>query len=241
MYLSKFFISNCAIFILCVLVSVVTCQNERTFKNVVIKVTSKKTPQKANKLLINSNNLLQVLATYNTDIYDTIKIENANIPVIHRGAFKDVNLSQLIISDTNLLEIKAGAFEGLQKVEALVISENQLQIIKKDVFTNLTIHKLYLDSNNIVFVESGSFDGMQHLTTVVLSINAIKVVKKGTFMDLNELLSVRMDFNKIETIEEGAFQNLPKLHRIDLDNNMIKRVEAESFGKFFYLQRLLKV
>ncbi|KAJ6633880.1 Slit like 2 protein [Pseudolycoriella hygida] len=99
------------------------------------------------------------------------EIENLNSSSI----FKDQpSLKYINLSYNRISSIHSEAFSGLQKLEQLILSDNQLTEIGNAVFAPLIQMKhLQLDTNKIEKIQSGSFSHLNNLRHLILHNNEL--------------------------------------------------------------------
>lgn len=128
-----------------------------TFKNVEISLYSHNRFL-ATKNVINNNNLVVVLNQFDRP-YDVVKIKGQNIPVLYKNSFSHIHLHDLTIDDCDLEKIEIGAFDNVQKLIYLTITNTKLTELERGVFYGLPLFSLNLQSNGIKNVENGAFQG----------------------------------------------------------------------------------
>lgn len=139
-----------------------------------------------------------------------IYIHNSDTKYIPRNLGYLFNLTELLMQNTELIEIKSIDFNGMQDLQYLSFYGNKLTILPIDVFKTLT-----------------------KLRIVNLSHNQIEVLTKGLFDHNLNLDDIWIHFNTIKFIESGVFDRLLKLNYVNLDGNVClsKRYFRASFDK----------
>ena len=83
-----------------------------------------------------------------------------------------LHLTALIVQKSNLIEIKAGNFQGMQNLEYLSLAYNKLTHVPSDAFSKMTKLKvIWLENNQIKYIGAGLFDKLINLNDVDLSVN----------------------------------------------------------------------
>lgn len=83
------------------------------------------------------------------------------------------NLELLDLGDNKLSSLPLNAFTLLTKLRQITLGENQIENIPNGLFTNnIKLEKIYLYKNKIKFIGSSSFDGLTKLNQVNLSDNS---------------------------------------------------------------------
>ncbi|XP_044010325.1 uncharacterized protein LOC122853979 [Aphidius gifuensis] len=130
------------------------------------------------------------------------------------------NLNYFSITQTNLETIEEGAFNGLDKIENLILTKNsklrQIPVLTFDNFVNSI--DLDLNSNSIEIIEVGAFNSKRsHFVSIDLSSNKLSNIKSDVFYGVQcEILD--LSSNKISTIEPYAFNQTKILGLFVFDN-----------------------
>ena len=114
---------------------------------------------------------------------------------------------ELNLDDMSIRAIKPGAFEGMSRLEKLVLGKNRISII-----------------------EPYTFAGLRKLWYLDLDSNKIQVVKSNAFRGLHSLEILRLRNNQINRIENGAFAGLDSLRTVDLRGNPVTCADAYAAG-----------
>lgn len=136
-----------------------------------------------------------------------IQIVNESVPVLNRGAIKNLpNLVDLILENNGILDIAPGAFYNLSKLYLMRLRNNNLQIIREGVFNALPVSELNLVNNSISIIEQKAFDRMPKLSIVFL------------------------DYNRISHWNINWFTYSPQINTLSFKNNLITHLPSRSFG-----------
>ena len=103
--------------------------------------------------------------------------------------------------------IEPGAFEGMARLEELVLSKNSISTI-----------------------EPYTFEGLNKLRELRLENNKIRVVNSNAFRGLHSLEILRLRNNQINRIENGAFAGLDSLRGVTLRGNPVTCADAHAAG-----------
>lgn len=139
-----------------------------------------------------------------------IYIHNTNTKYIPKNLGCLFNLTELLMQNTELIEIKSIDFHGMQDLQYLSFYGNKLTTLPTDVFNTLT-----------------------KLRIINLSHNQIEVLTNGLFDHNLNLDGIWIHFNTIRFIESGLFDRLLKLDYVNLDGNVClsKRYFRVTFNK----------
>jgi Leucine-rich repeat (LRR) protein len=135
-------------------------------------------------------------------------------------------LQRLDLSDNPITSIENGAFQGLNKLQALGLP-NITSIESGDFHGLDNLPALGLYENQITRLEKGAFQGLDNLRTLKMGANPITTFKNGVFEGLNNLqtldLGAEWSFfgGQITAFEDGALRGLENLQTLDLRGNPI--------------------
>ena len=107
------------------------------------------------------------------------------------------NLTAFGMFITDLIEIKAKDFQGMQNLEDLSLFMNDLRSLPSDAFASLT-----------------------KLRMISLGWNKIEELPIGLFSNNVNLKSIGLDNNKIKFLGSGLFDTLTKLYHVNLEVNI---------------------
>ncbi|XP_017883451.1 slit homolog 1 protein-like [Ceratina calcarata] len=117
-----------------------------------------------------------------------IEFYDGHLPLITSDCFsKFVNLRELIIRNSGLINIEQGAFNNLKRLENLTIQDNPLETIESSWFVFENLDRLDLRGNSIKFIEPGLFRYLKRLTYLNLEGNDLRCIFSS---DLNEMPNV---------------------------------------------------
>ena len=126
-----------------------------------------------------NKNYIDVRGTY---------IQNTNTKYIAANIGLRSNLTALIVQNSNLIEIKAENFFGLQELEYLNLYANKITSLSSDTFSTLTKLKyLILSSNQLEVIPFNLFSNNLNLEFIDLYNNKIKYVGSGVFDEMKKL------------------------------------------------------
>ncbi|XP_045465547.1 leucine-rich repeat-containing protein 40-like [Harmonia axyridis] len=104
-------------------------------------------------------------------------LHKINIPVIQANCLVGSNLKNFEVEYSNLANIEDGAFNGMEKLEILILRNNKLKTIPTGSLASLkTLKELHLGSNLIEKVETKDIPSLPNLERVNLGHNPIKEI-----------------------------------------------------------------
>lgn len=164
-------------------------------------------------LLMSANNISRILPVINST-------ENLlNIPKIR----------SLSLQGNKIPVIPSKAFDGLDELENLDISQCRIMHLQNDSFAGLTSLKfLNLMNNKIIDIHSRMFNGLSQLQTLKFSNNELTAESAVQIKGLRTLQNLALDGNHIEFLTSLVW-DLPYLPALDLSNNAITRLNDDSF------------
>ena len=153
---------------------------------------------------VNPNNNLSIdgysgehLANRNDADVQAIIMEGTNTKYIPTNLGSLFNLTALYMDYTQLIEIKATDFLGMQDLEEISFFNDKFSSVPLDVFTTLTKLR-YID----------------------LSYNQIEELPNGILVNCLELKVIQLYGNKIKYLGTEIFNDLKKLNFVDLRKNI---------------------
>ena len=125
-----------------------------------------------------------------------IGIHNTNTKYIPANLGVLFNLTTLIVESSNVIEIKAENFLGMQELQVLSLYDNKLRSLASDTFSTLTkLGYLSLFKNQLEVIPSNLFSNNMNLETIDLDDNQIKYIGSGVFDQLQKLDIVNLSGN----------------------------------------------
>ena len=107
--------------------------------------------------------------------------------------------------------IEPNAFDGLQTLDTLWLSNNSLDTLTSGMFQHLdNLDKLYLTGNRIGHIDVNSFAGLGKLTILDLSDNLLSSLEAGSLIELVSLKELHIDGNRFTTLNAEALEGPPR-------------------------------
>ncbi|PSN55581.1 hypothetical protein C0J52_12114 [Blattella germanica] len=173
------------------------------------------------------NDRCKYLYKYNDTIGSPITSLNCNginstIPHKHFCFPQFDELKNLTWINSLDLDVENGAFDCLENLLSLNLTNNHVHPFEFPVFSNLkSLKELDLSNNELEFYEGSVplFSKLYDLTTLILKNNEITSLVDNIFSDLKELKFLDLQCNKIRRIPENVFVSQKKLITLHLDFN----------------------
>lgn len=122
-------------------------------------------------------------------------------------------------------------------VERINLGYNSLTRLTENDFNGLSkLELLMLHSNGIHRISDKTFSGLQSLQVLKMSYNKVQIVRKDTFYRLGSLVRLHLDHNNIEFINPEAFYGLTSLRLVHLEGNRLTKLHPDTFVSLSYLQ-----
>ncbi|MDE0397656.1 MAG: cadherin domain-containing protein [Candidatus Poribacteria bacterium] len=129
-------------------------------------------------------------------------------------------MTSLDLSDSTIVSLNAGDFEGLTSLEVLSLNNNQLTFLPVGVFNELTsLQRLDLNNNSLTFLPIGIFGGLASLEGLLLDNNPLRALPEAVFNGLTSLQSLSLNSNTLTFLPAGIFNGLTALQALDLSDN----------------------
>jgi hypothetical protein len=152
-----------------------------------------------------------------------LNISFNDLSFIPKNAFRDVglvNLHKLLMKGCSIKGIDPGAFNGLEIVIEIDLSNNEIQKLDSRSFQeNYRLRLLYLNNNPIEKLEDGLFSNHTFLQTVELNNNLISHIGPKTFSNTPQLQRLSFEGNRLSFLRLTTVSQMVKLKSLVLANN----------------------
>ena len=140
------------------------------------------------------------------------------------------NILILNISNNIIDHLDEGVFNGLTNIKYLDLAQNHIETLDVDVFQGLSsLEYLDIDYNDMTSVQVGLFHGLFLLTQLDLQFNRSFVLDKHLFRDLGNLTYIDLDNNQLQALHPDLFKGLYKLEYLHLDYNQLDKLDSGIF------------
>jgi len=118
-------------------------------------------------------------------------------------------LEKIDLSNNGIFEISYDAFDNLDYVDVLILSNNSLESITEDIFewNPLQLKVLHLDHNKMEFVQHFLLYDLDQLMEIDLSYNSISFIHPHAFGQQKKLLRLNLSGNNLATIKHQWFKS----------------------------------
>lgn len=170
-----------------------------------------------------------------------VYLQNNSLTILAPGLLEGLDQLQVLDLSYNQLSsrwVNRNTFKGIVRLVVLNLGYNKLSRIDASVFHDLyTLQILNLEHNSIDFIGEGAFDELKNLHALTLSYNKIKRIESYHFADMYALNQLLLDSNEIEYIHGQAFENVTNLEDLSLNDNNLGKVPG-GIGKLRFLKTL---
>lgn len=166
-----------------------------------------------NDLFTNSNNLRRLNMSYN------------NIKLISPNIFNNNKLEYFNIEGNKLeIPLQKGIFAGLDNVETLDLSNQNIGAIEDQAFSGVnTLKNLNISYNNIKLLSTQALRFLNKLIMLDLSHNLLYHANID-INDLPDLQWLQLNDNRLVTLDCNLLNMLPNLTHFDISNNNINKI-----------------
>ncbi|CAH1245199.1 LRIG2 [Branchiostoma lanceolatum] len=147
-----------------------------------------------------------------------------------------VHLLALIAA--KITDVENNTFSAFPSLRKLSLDSNRLTNVKQTWFTGLEkVMALILSNNHIKQIDPGSFKHLTRLHVLDLGNNLLQVVDPAWLFGLRDYTRINLGLNEIKSISPGSFRHLQLLW-LDLSGNDLSCLDGEVFGGQTTLSRL---
>ncbi|CAK9290454.1 unnamed protein product [Gordionus sp. m RMFG-2023] len=162
------------------------------------------------------------LHSINTSNVKSVYFDNIDYPFISDTYFNGFSLAltNLTWIKSHIKDIRPGAFDKINRLRELVLSDNKIKELKLYYFQNLgNIRVLDLNDNHLSKIEFPVFyNGSLSLTKLLLCCNLINAIADNAFSNLPNIKVIDLHSNELTNLN---FSFPSSLIRLDLSSNRI--------------------
>lgn len=164
-----------------------------------------------------------------------------------KACFKKLTqLKKLNLSNNQLTKLDPIWFTGLQNLEQLDLSENNLaNYLTQECFSKMGLGKLKtlnLSDNGLTIIDPRWFVGLNQLTELDFSSNELSGINQSWFMGLNNLTQLNLSFNNLAILPSNVFENLSKnITKINLAYCQLSKLDPTWFKNLKNLEEITLV
>uniref|UniRef100_UPI00358EDE74 uncharacterized protein n=1 Tax=Myxine glutinosa TaxID=7769 RepID=UPI00358EDE74 len=148
---------------------------------------------------------------------------------LHGNSIKELYLNDFIsyggalslnLSNNGLLNIQAGALNGLDALRRLYLFGNKLRVFHNGTFSGLdNLEYIQADYNLLRIFEAGTFVGLRKLRVLILNDNLLQVLPRGVFHNVT-LRHLDLRGNRLKMLSYlGVLQHLDNIAEVQLEEN----------------------
>ena len=147
---------------------------------------------------------------------------------------------EMNLEDRGIASLKSGDFSGMNGLEFLKLSKNDLTTLPAGVFDGLSaVRELSLQTNDLTALPDGAFRGLTGPLWIKLDNNEFSAFPAEALDDLGpNLTGLYLAYNDIAALPAGAFEDFERLKTIDLENNDLTALPAGVFDGLGALEYL---
>ena len=147
---------------------------------------------------------------------------------------------EINLHDRGIASLKSGDFSGMNGLEFLKLSGNELTTLPAGVFDGLSaVRELSLQSNDLASLPAGAFRGLTGRLGLKLDNNEFSAFPAAALDDLGpNLRDLNLGYNDIGSLPAGAFEDFEQLRLIDLENNDLTSLPGGVFDGLGTLEYL---
>jgi Leucine-rich repeat (LRR) protein len=139
----------------------------------------------------------------------------------------------------SIRKIPENAFNNLQQLKAIHLSNNRIESLSEGLFDNLiNLEDLQLDYNQIYEIPKYLFNKVHNLESLYLYNNKIRKIPESVFHNLTNFKFLALDHNRINQISSDTFDNLSNLSFLGLSSNQMSEIDENLFKNLVNLQIL---
>ncbi|XP_066581657.1 protein artichoke [Prorops nasuta] len=168
-----------------------------------------------------------------------IELSHNHIHYINGVFARLPELTELYLSENNILEIPSNAFLGSVNLTVIYLQQNAIRRIDAKGLVSLTqLTELHLSNNYIEKMPREFLKHCENLSSLSLDGNKLRELQLGTFHNLNQLRELRLQDNLITEIKRRVLAPLPALLELHLQNNIITDIETGALSTLSSLQHI---
>lgn len=135
------------------------------------------------------------------------------------------NLEWLNLSRNEISNLPSGTF-GMKRLKYLNLGVNSLRAIEDDAFEGLdSLETLVLTDNNILLIPASSLSRLPRLTSIRLDFNRIAAVS-GDIVTSEHAQMISLARNVIRELPDGTFKRCKDLRKLDLSGNLLNGIPS---------------
>ena len=136
-------------------------------------------------------------------------------------------------------ELKHGAFQNMPNLEAINVSNANVEDVNSNAFLNLpNLETVVLKNNSLKYVRNSLFHLRGNIKNIDLSINYIEDIEDYAFSNMTLLRIVRIHNNRLSHLSSTWFENSRLVHTLILARNLLTTLDLNLLSWFNRLSYL---
>ncbi|CAK9291382.1 unnamed protein product [Gordionus sp. m RMFG-2023] len=163
---------------------------------------------------------------------ETVKLDVSQneISFIPSRAFENLPITDLILDDNEIREIKPYSFIGLKKLKNLLMKNNPLDVLGQNSMSGINGSKtINLGSNHIDRIEREAFEDTENIESINLSGNPLTYVKTKAFRGLRNVGYLILSSSGLKYLEPGCFDGLHNVSHLTMTRVPLSNIEPNTF------------
>jgi Leucine-rich repeat (LRR) protein len=143
----------------------------------------------------------------------SLEIENQNLKFLPLNLSKVFpNLTKFVVANSGLLQITGKSLEGLENLKEIkIVGNKNLTHLTSDTFAGLDkLENVDLSDNEINSMDKNVFVTLQNLKIVNMSHNALTELEEGMFANKNKIEEIYFNDNKLKKIARKFMKPLKR-------------------------------
>lgn len=148
-------------------------------------------------------------------------------------------LQEITWTSSNITAIEIDVFDGLQNIEYIDLSRNEIKRTEHGLFARLSrLKHLNLSRNQIDDIRRFTFVDLENLEVLDVSNNRLQAVPFQVFGPMIRLQYLDISYNKIATFLDYYFKPNRKLKTLFLNNNSLVKITSNALVNLKELETL---
>jgi len=170
----------------------------------------------------------------------TLTVSDCNIEKLYGDVFRSLEVTQIIIKDTPVIEISNDTFIQVgENLERLEIYNSRLETFPSGAFSHTpNIETLIIDNSDITEIPKDAVFGLSKLKDLQISNAKISQTTKESFKGQRNLKRLSLHGNNLTKLANGALDFGLSLEYLDLAHNHLADINPKYFvrlGKLLFL------
>uniref|UniRef100_A0A182NV19 Uncharacterized protein n=1 Tax=Anopheles dirus TaxID=7168 RepID=A0A182NV19_9DIPT len=160
--------------------------------------------------------------------------------IIDQNAFQGMDrISAIMIAENPLVTLPQNIFRGLIKLRTLKLIDLGLETIAPEWFLDLhRLNYLTISKNPVRTLEANVFEHCPKIWSLDLVANAIESLPETVFDSLSDVESIKLDHNRLQDVHDNLFANTGDLRVLTLSNNSLTLVSPILLRNLSQLEEL---